>query len=149
MVNQIDEVFVPHVLAVRAGRPVRFTSFDNGNHNIHAVSFEPANTFNRYFALDTVYHHTFQSSRKDQPVKLICDLHSWMQAWVYVFDHPYFAVTGPDGRFTLNDVPPGRYTLVAHHADEHLRHEQPLTIDDGKTQTVDLNMGRAGPTRVH
>jgi carboxypeptidase family protein len=44
-----------------------------------------------------------------------CDLHPWMQAWVGVLAHPYFAVTGADGRFTLSDVPPGRYTVAVWH----------------------------------
>ena len=56
--------------------------------------------------------------RLDRPeimVAVRCDLHPWMQAWLGIVDHPYFAVTGPDGAFTLPDVPPGDYTLAVWH----------------------------------
>ena len=46
-------------------------------------------------------------------VKVDCDAHGWMLGWVQVVDNPYYAITGDDGTFTLNDVPPGKYTLVA------------------------------------
>ena len=144
-INQIDEVFEPHVLAVRAGRPVRFISADAGNHNIHAVSFEHANTFNRFFSQGTVYHHTFTSTKDDRPVMLMCDLHSWMQAWLYVFDHPYHAVTDRRGSFAIRNVPPGRYTLVAHHADGRLTFSKPITMAAGRTQTLTLTLGKPEP----
>ena len=47
------------------------------------------------------------------PFPVRCDVHPWMSAWVGVFDHPWFAVTGDDGSFTIPHVPPGKYTLVA------------------------------------
>jgi uncharacterized protein (DUF2141 family) len=46
-------------------------------------------------------------------VRVDCDAHGWMEAWIYVADNPYYAVTGADGKFTITDVPPGNYTLVA------------------------------------
>lgn len=48
-------------------------------------------------------------------VRIECDAHGWMLGWVYVVDNPYYAVTGEDGSFTIGDVPPGNYTLVATH----------------------------------
>jgi hypothetical protein len=48
-------------------------------------------------------------------VSVRCDLHPWMQGWLGVLDHPYFAVTDAEGRFTLRDVPPGDYTLAVWH----------------------------------
>jgi hypothetical protein len=48
-------------------------------------------------------------------LKFQCDVHSWMFAWVSVFDHPYFCVSGADGRFTIKNVPPGKYTIAAAH----------------------------------
>jgi hypothetical protein len=44
-----------------------------------------------------------------------CDVHPWMFSYVTVLDHPYFAVSGKDGSFTIKNVPPGKYTLVAMH----------------------------------
>jgi hypothetical protein len=48
-------------------------------------------------------------------LKFKCDVHPWMFAWVTVVDSPYFAVTGKDGKFTIKDVPPGKYTVTALH----------------------------------
>jgi hypothetical protein len=52
--------------------------------------------------------------RKDRPgvVRVFCDIHSHMSAFVLVFNHPFFNVTNPDGRFELPSVPPGTYTVV-------------------------------------
>jgi hypothetical protein len=46
-------------------------------------------------------------------VRIDCDAHGWMEGWIYVVDNPYHATTGPDGKFSITDVPPGEYTLVA------------------------------------
>ena len=46
-------------------------------------------------------------------VRVDCDAHGWMEGWVYVVDNPYYAITGADGKFSITDVPPGNYTLVA------------------------------------
>ena len=48
-------------------------------------------------------------------MKFQCDVHNWMFAWVTVVDHPYFAISGKDGKFTIKNVPPGKYTLAAMH----------------------------------
>jgi len=48
-------------------------------------------------------------------IELKCDIHPWMHAYVGVFDHPYFALSGAEGQFTLKDLPPGEYTIEAWH----------------------------------
>ena len=65
----------------------------------------------------------------------------WVRAWVLVFDHPYFAPTTDAGRFTLDSVPPGRYTLVAWHP-RLGRVEQPVTVTAGETATVAVALGK-------
>ena len=52
---------------------------------------------------------------RPETFKVGCDVHPWMTAYVGVFDHPFFAVTGDGGRFEIQSVPPGTYTLVAWH----------------------------------
>ena len=47
-----------------------------------------------------------------RPIAVACDIHSWMKAWIMVFDHPFFAVTGPDGSFEIKGVPAGEQHLV-------------------------------------
>ncbi len=65
----------------------------------------------------------------------------WVRAWVLVFDHPYFAPTTDAGRFTLDSVPPGRYTLVAWHP-RLGRVEQPVTVAAGQTAAIAVTLGK-------
>lgn len=65
--------------------------------------------------------------------------HAWPRAYVAVFDHPYFAVTKPDGSFVIDGVPPGKYTLVAWH-ERTGRTEQPVTVTVNGTAKVELAM---------
>ena len=61
-----------------------------------------------------------------------CPIHASMAAWVYVFEHPYHAVTDEHGRFRLPPVPPGRYTLRVHHADGGLRGRREVVVRSGE-----------------
>ena len=78
------------------------------------------------------FDHTFSAREVMVPFK--CDVHGWMNAHAAVLDHPFFAVSGPDGKFELKGLPPGKYTLEAVH--EKLG-TQTLTIElaakDAKT----------------
>jgi hypothetical protein len=75
-------------------------------------------------------------------LKFKCDVHPWMFAWVTAVDHPYFAVTGKDGTFTIKDVPPGKYKIVALHrkgAPTGIEQDIEVTADGGKADfTVEV-----------
>ena len=58
---------------------------------------------------------TFAFPSAESFLRIKCDVHSWMFSYVSVMDHSYFAVSGKDGSFTIKNVPPGKYTLVAMH----------------------------------
>ena len=79
-------------------------------------------------------------------VEVACERHGWSRAWVAVFDHPYHAVTGADGAFSLPQVPPGDYTLMAWHPGLG-RSEQRVTITGGGTATVELRLSAPQPPR--
>jgi len=66
-------------------------------------------------------------------LKFQCDVHPWMFAWVSVFDNPYFAVSGADGKFVIKDVPPGKYTLVADHRKLGVQMQTVDVTDKGAT----------------
>ena len=77
--------------------------------------------------------HTFTTKEVMVPFK--CDVHGWMNAWVGVLDHPFFAVTGADGSFALKGLPPGTYTIEAWH--EKLGTQtQMVTIGEKETKDV-------------
>jgi hypothetical protein len=76
-------------------------------------------------------------------LELTCAAHPWTHAWIAVFDHPYFALTGTDGSFVIDSVPPGRYKIHAWHPRLGAM-EESLTIEAGKATTLTLR-ARAEP----
>jgi plastocyanin len=106
-VDQVGCVYAPRVVVVPVGGTVDFLNSDRLLHNLHSVSKENAQ-FNRTQPRGRTVSMTF---KKPEIVRIDCDLHSWMRAWVVVAEHPFYAVTGPDGEFALEGVPPGRYAL--------------------------------------
>jgi plastocyanin len=109
VMDQRDETFVPHVLAVVAGTVVDFKNNDATYHNV--FSFTKGNRFD----LGRYGRGRSKSVRFDRPgiVRVFCDIHSHMSAFILVFGHRFFAVTDAEGRYQIDGVPPGTYTLVA------------------------------------
>lgn len=99
----------PHVLALVVNQPLTITSSDPTPHNVNMYG-ENTDTKNLEFA----YPSSPQTVSFDAAgvVHSKCDVHDWMHAEIMVLDTPHFAVTGTDGRFTIDHVPPGKYTLV-------------------------------------
>jgi hypothetical protein len=104
-------VFVPHVQAFPVGTVVIVNS-DPVMHNTHGFHGK-ATAFN--VALPVKGQRIEKPLNKPGMVRVECDAHGWMLAWIYAADNPYYAVTQKDGTFTIADVPPGSYTLVAWH----------------------------------
>ena len=77
---------------------------------------------------------TFTFDKPEPFLKFQCDVHPWMFAWVSVFDSPYFAVSGKDGKFTIKNVPPGKYTLEAVHRKLGTQTAEIEVKDDGAAQ---------------
>ena len=100
-------VFVPHVVLVPAGGTVEFLNSDRLLHNLHSVSKDNP-SFNRTQPRGRAIPIAFA---KPEIIRVNCDLHSWMRAWVVVADHPFYALTNEAGEFALPSVPPGTYTL--------------------------------------
>jgi plastocyanin len=107
--DQRRETFVPHVLAVVAGTTVDFPNSDATYHNVFSLSSARPFDLGRYAAGRS------KSVRFDRPgiVRVFCDIHSHMSAFILVFSHRFFAVTDDEGRYRLDNVPPGTYTVIA------------------------------------
>ena len=104
-------VFVPHVAAVRAHQPIVFRNSDPIIHNVNCAGLE---TFVKSMTpKDKEVRYQFR--KPDIGKRVTCDLHGNMIMYIHVLDHPYFAVTGEDGTFTLPPLPPGDYVLAAWH----------------------------------
>jgi hypothetical protein len=103
----------PHVFGMRVGQVLEIVNSDPTLHNIHALpkTNTEFNTGQPIQGMKT--EHKFTAKEVMVPFK--CDVHGWMNAYVGVLDHPYFAVSDADGKFDLKGVPPGTYTIEAWH----------------------------------
>src|SRR5207302_4391177 len=103
VMDQRNETFVPHLLAIMTGTTVDFPNSDHLYHNVFSLSKTKRFDLGRYAA-----GHS-RPVRFDQPgiVRVFCDIHSHMNAFILVFSHPFFAVTDPEGRYRIDNVPPG------------------------------------------
>jgi plastocyanin len=109
--DQKECVFIPRVVVVPADGTVDFLNSDRLLHNIHATPQLNA-SFNRTQPKSRTISVTFS---KPEIIKINCDLHSWMVGWVVVANNAYYAVTGADGQFTFDNLPPGKYRLKVWH----------------------------------
>jgi plastocyanin len=109
VMDQRDETFVPHVLAITTGTTVDFPNSDRIYHNVFSLSKTMRFDLGRYPT------GRAKSVKFDRPgiVRVFCDIHSHMNAFVLVFGHPFFAITDLNGRYAIPDVPPGSYRVVA------------------------------------
>lgn len=128
--------YVPHVVGVMAGQTVEILNSDDTTHNIHPTPQANKEWNESQPPKGTPIEKQFAREEVLIPVK--CNQHPWMKMYLGVVKHPYFAVTGKDGSFTIKDLPPGSYTLAAVH--EKLgEQEMKVTIQpktDVKDQTI-------------
>ena len=101
--------FSPHVQVIPAG-DIEIVNSDPVLHNTHGF-LGKVTVFN--VALPNQGQRIAKPLKKSGMVRVECDAHGWMLGWIYVAENPYYAVSAKDGTFTLANVPPGSYTLVA------------------------------------
>jgi len=109
VMDQRNETFVPHVLAITTGTTVEFPNSDRIYHNVFSLSKT------RPFDLGRYAVGRSKSVRFERPgiVRVFCDIHSHMSAFILVFSHPFFALTDAEGRYRIDNVPPGTYGVIA------------------------------------
>jgi hypothetical protein len=137
VIDQKGCQYVPHVAAKMTEQPLIVKSSDELTHNVHGLS--PTKTgnpeFNETQSKAGAQYKTEKVVNPEIVYTLQCDVHKWMSAKVGVFEHPFFAVTGEDGKFKLDNVPDGEYEVVAWH--EKLGEQKgKVTVKDG---AVDQN----------
>ncbi len=131
-------IYEPHVQGLMEGQNLDIVNDDPVNHNVHAeceknaawnISQPPrAEHKNRQFDLEEIMF------------PITCSVHPWMRAYLAVSAHPFFAVTGADGAFTLNGVPPGTYTIEAVH-EKYGSKQGRLTVAPKAIATIDFTNG--------
>jgi len=127
-IDQTACLYVPRMVGARVGQVLRVKNNDNLLHNVHSDSSR-RNGFNQSTPkAGMLVNFTLKD---EEMLRIGCDVHRWMTAWVGVVAHPYFAVSSSAGTFTIANVPPGTRTITAWH-------ESFGTL----TKTVDLKAGQ-------
>ena len=134
VLDQRDCMYQPHVLGARVGQMLQVKNGDATGHNVHSLSMA-GNAFN---TSEPTKGMVFEYKLKAiEMLHIKCDIHAWMNSYVGIVDHPYFAVTGTDGSFTIANVPAGKQTIrVWHEALGPLT--QTVDVQAGKSATVDF-----------
>jgi plastocyanin len=135
VMDQRNETFVPHVLAITTGTTVDFPNSDRIYHNVFSLSKT------RPFDLGRYATGRSKAIRFDRSgiVRVFCDIHSHMNAFILVFNHPFFAMTDAEGRYRIDNVPPGSYNIIAWH--EGVPSEpKPVTVPDGGATELDFSL---------
>lgn len=140
ILDQQGSIFTPRVQGVRVGQELLMKNGDPFIHNVRSLSKK-----NRPFNIAQPQGSPDRKrffDKPEGPITLKCDFHRWMEAHLWVMDHPFFAVTNTEGEFEIPDLPPGDYELVAWH--EKLG-QQIQNISVGTGGTVSSIKFRARP----
>lgn len=131
-------IYEPHVLGIMKGQQLEIFNSDPVNHNVHAESTVNA-AWNE--SQPPRAEHKFKQFESEEVLfPVTCSVHPWMRSYVGVSPHPFFAVTGDDGAFTLKGVPPGTYTVEAVH-EKYGRKEGKLTLTPSGNATLEFTYG--------
>lgn len=115
VLDQRGCIFEPHVLVARVGQPVRLRNSDPLSHNVNVRPSNPANDAANLTLAPSAQESTMSFSASELALPVRCDIHPWMQAVLHIVEDPFFALSGPEGRFVLRGLPPGDYELEAAH----------------------------------
>jgi len=135
IIDQKGCQYHPHVFGMMAGQKLIIRNNDPTLHNIHALPI-----VNKEFNVGQPNQGMETARTFAQPevmVKFKCDVHPWMNAYVGVLDHPFYAVTGEDGTFSLKGLPPGEYVIEAWH-EKYGTQDATVKVGEGETKTVNF-----------
>ena len=141
LLDQKKCLFYPYVQVLPAGSELTLLNSDPVLHNVHAYDAANATVFNVGTPLQGI--KVPQKIAAAGLIRVKCDVHPWMTAFVYAADTPYAAVTGKDGKFSLDKVPPGTYTLRVWHEVLGTK-ERSLTVPPNGAATADVALSILG-----
>lgn len=135
VLNQVGCAYTPHVQGMRAGQTLEIHNSDPTLHNVRSYSQR-----NPPFNLGQPNKGDVREKLMRRPEKEIrfgCDVHKWMRGFIFVMDHPFYAVTGEDGTFSIAGLPAGTYTLAAWH-EEFGEIKKEISVKEGEAPAVDF-----------
>jgi hypothetical protein len=140
VITQSECMYTPRVVGVVAGQKLEIRNGDPTFHNVRGTLGAQI-LWNLAHLAGGAPHVRSDLGKAGQIVSLHCDVHPWMAAWAVVSDNPYFAVTGADGAFTLDGVPPGTYTVEAWHPTLGVKTAR-VKVKKGKTAKATFAYGK-------
>jgi hypothetical protein len=129
-------MYKPHMIGVVAGQNIEVKNSDPTNHNIHPQPAVNQEWNESQTPGSDPKMKTFARQEVMIPVK--CNVHPWMRSYIGVVGHPFFAVTGEDGTFTIKGLPPGTYTIQTWH-EKYGPQEQQVTVGAKESKTLDFS----------
>jgi plastocyanin len=143
VIDQRGCIYTPRVAGVRAGQTLQIKNSDAFLHNVHSLSARSSNFNVGQPTAGLVY--SFRPKDEEIMLRLKCDIHSWMIAYIGVVSHPYFTVSGPGGAFQIDNVPVGTHTIQAWH-ERYGMLNQTARVRAGAITTVNFTYsGTAAP----
>lgn len=140
VIDQKGCIYDPHVQGVMVNQPIEILNPDGTLHNVHALA-----KVNREFnqAMPKFKKKIVKKFDKEEfMITIKCDIHPWMGCYVGVSTHPFFAVTGEDGKFKISGLPPGTYEVEAWH--EKLGTQKAsVTVKDDTSANIDFSFSRS------
>jgi Carboxypeptidase regulatory-like domain len=141
VLDQKGCLYHPQILAIQTNQKLVVRNSDPLLHNVHVTPTVPGNTEENQAQMAGAPDLTFTFPAPENFMRIKCDVHPWMFAWVTIVDNPYFAVTDKDGKYTIKDVPPGKYTLSAlHYKLAHNGVDKEVEVKAGAPATVDFTL---------
>jgi hypothetical protein len=141
LLDQVACEYQPYITAAMVKQKIRVKNSDPVLHNVHATPtvFGNRESNRAQMAGSSLIDLSF--SAPELPVRIKCDVHPWMFAYVFVVDHPFFAITDENGNFTIKNVPPGKYLVEAFHLKTHKNSNSGVTqsVEIKNTETIEAN----------
>jgi plastocyanin len=136
-IDQAGCMYSPHVIGVMTGQNIDIKSSDQTNHNIHPMpqgnqewnETQPPGSPDK----------TKSFARQEVMIPVKCNIHPWMRSYIGVVAHPFFAVTGGDGTYTIKGLPPGTYTIQVWH-EKYGTQDQQVTVGAKESKTQDFTI---------
>ena len=135
-IDQKECMYTPHVIGAMVGQNISISNDDPVNHNIHPIPQTNDEWNETQSPGEAAKIRTFARQEVMVPVK--CNVHPWMRAYIGVVAHPFFAVTGDDGSFTIKGLPPGTYTIEAWH-EKFGTLDMQVTVGSKESKAVDFS----------
>ena len=137
VLDQSGCIYKPHMINIQTGQNIEIKNSDPTNHNIHPMPTANQEWNESQPPGSEAKIRTFARQEAMIPVK--CQIHNWMKSYINVVSHPFHAVTGDDGSFTIKGLPPGTYTIEVQH--EKLgKMEQQVTVGAKESKSVDFTL---------